>query len=212
MADLPLVSPTKHPLRNPLLDLRQCWKECTKKEKESFDLEPWKESFLGYLTQLCLSGNCTDLQNASRKTDCTCLQDLDLKDEEVDQLFDYLLKYFKMEFQEQRRLILEWKRYAASMKALGSHDGKKHLCFLLPGSWTRRLCKSAIAKLVGKSRHAWSSISKDISPVHGLTLRLADGERPNRSLPKDLTDKLDAYFKNLQQLGAPRATRIVTGF
>ena len=172
MADSALVSPSKKPDKNPFIALRACWKECTKQERESFDLEPWKESFVEYLTRICVSGPCTDLQNPTRRTPCCCLQELDLVDEEVDQLFEYLLQYFKLDFTDQRRLILEWKRYASSFR-IDEVNTKysKHQTYLLPGSSTHRICKSALAKLIGKSRHAWTSINEDQSPVHGLSLQ-----------------------------------------
>ena len=107
---LQLVSPSKDYQKTPLLAFRQCWKSCKSGEQETFDCQPWKEDFEEFLTVSCLSGPCFDLHNPTRRTSCCCMQELDLTDEEKDSLFNYLVMYFKMGFEEQRRLILEWKR------------------------------------------------------------------------------------------------------
>jgi hypothetical protein len=84
--------------------------------------------------------------------------------------------------------------------------GNKNQVFLLPGSSTYKICKSALAKLIGKERHAWDSI-KEKQVHHGLSKR----EAGNRAQDTDMTKRLHEDFKHLQELGAPRATRIVTG-
>jgi hypothetical protein len=164
-----------------------------------------------------VSGPCTtDLQNPTRRTPCCCLQQLDLVDREVDQLFEYLLQYFKLPFTDQRRLILEWKRYAMSFR-IDEVNTKytKHQTYLLPGSSVHRICKSALAKLlvvVGKSRHAWNSITEYACPVHGLSLRKEANHAGHCALPTALQEKLNGYFQLLSQLGGPRATRLVARF
>jgi hypothetical protein len=77
---------------------------------------------------------------------------------------------------------------------------------------SNRICKSALAKLVGKSRHAWNSITEDASPCHSLSLRKEANHAGNRALPTALQEKLNGYFQHLSQLGAPRATQLVAGF
>jgi hypothetical protein len=216
MAESALVSPSKTPDKNPFIALRACWKECTKEERESFDLEPWKESFVAYLTRICVSGPCSDLQNPTRRSPCCCLEALDLVDEEVDQLFEYLLQYFKLDFTDQRKLILEWKQYAASFRIdelLHTTKYSKHQTFLLPGSSTHRICKSALAKLVGKSRHAWTSISENKSPVHGLSLRKQSNHAGNRALPLPLQEKLDSSVLMVcQYLQSCEATQMLLNY
>jgi hypothetical protein len=92
MAPSILVSPPKNKKerkenKHPLWDLSSCWNECTAKEKESFDLQPYRDAFEAWLTRLCLSGPCLDLQNNKRYSKCTCLNNLELSDAEVAKLF-----------------------------------------------------------------------------------------------------------------------------
>ena len=127
--------------------------------------------------------------------------------EEMDQVLNYLVLYCKLEYREQRSLILEWKRYAeiAKFSMEGSaHLQQQHCTFLLPGSNNHRICKNALAQIVGKGRRAWDSIGKTDTVIHGLT-----GMASNNALSSDIRDKLFAYFDGLLTQGAPQATKLV---
>ena len=205
MAALPLVSPQKEHLQHPLLELRRAWNKTKKQEKVDFDFEPWKVELECFLDVLTNSGACTDIHNPGRQINCQCLAELDFKDEEErDNVFDYLFRYARMSWGEQRDLILEWKRYAAGFQA--SCIGNKNRVYLLPGS-TYKICKSALAKLIGKERHAWDSIKEGNVEGHGLSRK----EAGNRAQDSEMTQRLHEYFQKLEALAAPRATRIVTG-
>jgi hypothetical protein len=200
-----LVSPQKEHLQHPLLELRRAWQKATKVERETFDLAPWKEEFACFLDVLCNSGPCTSLHNPGRQINCNCMSELDFVDDnEQDAIFSYLCRYARMTRTEQRVLILEWKRYAAGFQA--SCRGNKNQVYLLPGSSTYKICKSALAKLIGKERYAWDSIKEGGQIEHGLSKQ----EAGNRAQDSDMTERLHEYFKHLQALGAPRATRLVT--
>jgi hypothetical protein len=125
-------------------------------------------------------------------------------EEEQYAIFDYLCRYARVSWSEQRVLILEWKRYAAGFQE--SCRRNKNQVYLLPGSSTYKICKSALAKLIGKERHAWDSI-KEGKMEHGL----AKKEAGNRAQDFEMTERLHEYFKHLEALAAPRATRLVTG-
>ena len=92
-----LVSPQKEHLQHPLLELRKAWQHASKKEKETFDLEPWKEEFACFLDVLCNSGACKSLNNPGRTINCHCMANLDFaNEEEQNAIFDYLFRYARM--------------------------------------------------------------------------------------------------------------------
>ena len=133
------------------------------------------------------------------------MAELGLSDEDKDKVIDYLVMYAKMHRDDQRSLVLEWKRFADVLTGnagkRGAYGGK---VFLLPGT-THLICKNAIAKLVGKKKTAWGSIVYGAARGHGLKNR-----QSNCQLKAEVQDDLHAYFLSLQALGAPRATRLVS--
>ena len=146
-----LVSPVKKKdKRHPLNEFRKEWQRCPKKQQDSFDFEPWREELESFIHLLANSGACEDIHNPGRRINCTCLQDLDFSDEEEQEaIFDYLFQYAKMSWSEQRAIIREWKRYATGFR-ITSGMRNNHQVYLLPGSPTHRICKNALAKLIGK--------------------------------------------------------------
>jgi hypothetical protein len=161
-----LVSPQKEHLQHPLLELCKAWNSCSKKEKAEFDSEPWKREFESFLDVLCNSGSCVDMNNPSRTINCHCMTELDFaNEEEQEAIVNYLFRYARLSWSEQRVLVLEWKRYATAFRS--SFLGNRHRVYLLPGSSTYKICKSALAKLIGKERHAWHSIQEG-KEEHGL--------------------------------------------
>ena len=76
MANLVLASPCKQRGRSPVADLHSCWSECSEKEKDSFDFEPWESDISEFLMLMMNSGCCKDLHNASRETKCLCMEEL----------------------------------------------------------------------------------------------------------------------------------------
>ena len=206
-----LVSPSNKPLRHPLNEFTRCWKQCTKQEQAEFDFEPWRSDYESFLDLLCNSGECVDIHNPGRKTGCNCMGELDLTEGELNSLMNYLFRYARMSWEEQRSLVLEWKRHANLLRFCDNDPSARgqvnvKTVYLLPGSSTHIICKNAIARLVGKSRFAWDSIGKEGKEEHGLTKR----QTGNRSISEKTMDSLHEYFAGLNALGAPRATRIVT--
>jgi hypothetical protein len=130
---------------------------------------------------------CVDIYSKN-PTDCRCLENLDLTEEEAEAAVTYLINYFKLSFSEQRSLVSwEWKRYANILSAeIGEQEDRSSYStkqvYLLPGcSASHRLCRNAIAKLIGKLKHAWSSIGQEGKDIHGLSTK-----KPNNSLPAEL--------------------------
>ena len=105
---------------------------------------------------------------------------------------------------DQRSLILEWKRYSKVFTLdIGERGSYGSKTFLLPGT-THLICQHAIAMIIGKKRSAWSSI-KEGNRGHGLKARPS-----NCRVKPEVEEDLHAYFLSLQELGAPRATRLVS--
>jgi hypothetical protein len=203
----PLVSPASLKAEHPLCEFRRQWNASNKREKEEFDYSEFRAGTLGLLDMLGNAGNCFDVQNPSRRVACSCMANLVLTEEETEATIDYLINFFKLRYEEQRSLILEWKRYSKTFRSFNNDEAlSSHQTYLLPGSSTHRVCKNAIAKLVGKERHAWSSIGKPGKAKHGLA-----EQKGNNSLSEEWEEKLNEYFFSLSKLGAPRATKIVTG-
>ena len=197
------------PVKSPVVGFIACWAECTKKERLEFDFGPWKQAFQDFLMELMNGGPCFDLHNLSRQTKCRCMEKLmiAITPMDMEQVVNYLVLYCKLEYRERRLLILEWKRYAAVAKFSmegAAHRQQQHCTFLLPGSSVHRICKNAIAFIVGKGRRAWDSIGKKESVDHGLC-----GLASNNSLSTSDTDKLWQYFYGLMTQGTPRATKLV---
>ena len=123
-----------------------------------------------------------------------------ITDNDKDKVVDYLVMYAKMPRDDQRTLILEWKRYAKVLVG-NSYRGR---CYLLPGT-THMICKNAIAQLIGKKGYAWDNIIEGEKSSNGLK-----EQRSITSLKPEVEDALHSYFLSLQELGAPRATRLVS--
>jgi hypothetical protein len=103
-----LVSPQKEHLQHPLLELR-AWQCARKKDRETFDLEPWKEEFACFFYVLCNSGACNSLHNPGRSINCHCMvANLDFaNEEEQDAIFNYLCRYARVSWSKQHVLIIE---------------------------------------------------------------------------------------------------------
>jgi hypothetical protein len=159
------------------------------------------ESFLDLLSN---SGSCIDMYNPNHTTRCNCMAELDFaNEEEQEAVFNYLSKYAIMPWCEKRNLVLEWKRCASAFRS--SFMENRNRVYLLPGSSTYKICKNALARIIGKERHAWDSIQEG-KEEHGLAKR----EAGNRGQSSEIIEKLHEYFQRLQELGQPRATKIVT--
>ena len=147
------------------------------------------------------SGECFDLHHQRQQTMCNCMTETrdTITDNELKLVMGYLIIYSQLSWKEQRQLVAEWVRYANSSRFVGKKN------FLLPGISTIRVCRNAIAKIIGKSKVAWNSIGKEGKEGHGLSNR-----KSNNRISDEIEAALHDYFFSLQELAAPRATRLVT--
>ena len=138
-------------------------------------MEPWKSDLDEFFTLLMNRGACPDIHNAPRLTTCTCMVQLQatLTDDDRNVVLAYLVQYAKLEWPRQRHLILEWKKYAEATRLLleGLRRSEQLQVFLLPGSSTHKICKNAMATILGKSKFAMENIGKEGKDVHGLAQR-----------------------------------------
>jgi hypothetical protein len=205
MATPPPVSPANALIDHPLDELHRLWNSSNKAIRETIDIPVFRQETLAYLDMLSNVGPCLDLYNPSLPIDCFCMANLDLTEEEAGDTVDYLINYFKLRFTEQRAIVSEWKRYANTLSTFHEEaNTPTRQVFLLPGTSTHMICKSALAKLIGKSKSAWSSIGEGGKQIHGLSNR-----KSNTGISAEMEVKLNEYFFSLARLGQPRATKIV---
>jgi hypothetical protein len=205
MATPPLVSPGNAVIDHPLDEFRRLWKSSNKATREAIDINVFRDETLAFLDMLSNVGPCLDLYNANDPIDCFCMANLDLTEDEARSTVDYLINYFKLPFQQQRAIVLEWKRYANTLSTFQEQaNSPTRQVFLLPGTSTHMLCKSAIARLIGKSKTAWCSIGVPGKHIHGLANR-----KSNTGISGEMEVKLNEYFFSLTRLGQARATKIV---
>jgi hypothetical protein len=115
------------------------------------------------------------------------MQELGFADEEEQEsVFNYLSKYAILPWGEQRNLVLKWKRYALAFPS--SFVGNRNGVYLLPGSRTYKICKNALAKMIGGECHAWDSIQEGKSK-HSLRKREAGSwEAGNLAQPSNVRE------------------------
>jgi hypothetical protein len=101
--------------------------------------------------------------------------------------------------------VVEWMRCSTMTTGVGAK------CFLLPGSNIHRICRNACAKIIGYNRRTWRRVhhfwDKNIQPAHGLV-----GQTGNRAISAADKMLLVVFFDQMEELGAPRATRLVRDF
>lgn len=173
-------------------------------------MEPWQSDLDEFFTLLMNRGACLDIHHTSRITGCRCMESLQITLTDIDRnkVCKYMMLYARMPWKEQRNLILEWKKYGDATRAMmeGQRRSEKCQVYSLPGSTTHKICRNALATLLGKSKFAWENIEKEGRDVHGLAKR----ETSNFALPQEEIEALHEYLFSLTKLGTPRATKLIT--
>jgi len=196
---------------SPLKAIHQEWYSLSEKKREEIDIftrKEWIEEYLFHLFQT--SSRCFDLDKPLRETRCTCLADLNGPVTLVERqlMAGHLHSFAILDWNGQRHIAMEWMKHAMNVKRF--IRGTK--LYLFPGSSNHTMvCKNAIAKVIGFSRIRWNSIWKCLKdgvplPLHGHHGRGGS----NRSCKDESTmDALKIFFKFVETLAAPRATRLV---
>jgi hypothetical protein len=188
--------------KHPVCSLWKAWKGSNKKERKSFDFEPFRESFSKYLEDLKGEEFCYDLFHSKQQLTCTCMSSMPLVGEELGRVVSALVRFSIKTKLERNYLLAEWIRYARSFQGVGR--GTK--AYLLPGG-NRFICQHALARVCGMKSYAWRGLCKKvrdgIALDHGLT-----GRDSNRASIES-QGWLESFLSRLEEQGVPRATRMV---
>jgi hypothetical protein len=188
--------------KHPVCSLWKAWKGSNKKERKSFDFEPFRESFSKYLEDLKGEEFCYDLFHSKQQLTCTCMSSMPLVGEELGRVVSALVRFSIKTKLERNYLLAEWIRYARSFQGVGR--GTK--AYLLPGG-NHFICQHALARVCGMKSYAWRGLCKKvrdgIALDHGLT-----GRDSNRASIES-QGWLESFLSRLEEQGVPRATRMV---
>jgi hypothetical protein len=190
--------------RHPISFLWKQWKRSNKKERQEFDFDGYRHLFDVYLQEIQNEPHCIDVFHTGRERKCTCMRDLkfDESTDELERVVNALIRFGMKTKLERNQLMGEWIRYAEAYQG----DTKRLLCYLLPGG-NQFICQHALARVCGMKSYAWRGLCKKVragqSLEHGLV-----GKKSNRS-NSDVNEWMDCFLSNLEEQGAPRATRLV---
>jgi hypothetical protein len=177
--------------------------------KSAFDAEEAAAKLKLFPTHLISQPFCREL-NSQSLTKCTCLsglQDNGNEDVDISPTVDYLISFASRSIEDQQRIVMEWIKYAKLFSTGAPAEEKLH-CFLLPGSTeSYKVCKNALARMIGFGRKKWETINSLVAnntmPTHGL-----------RGIPSNNTNpgvykKLHFLFEQLKEHATPSATRFI---
>jgi hypothetical protein len=91
MASKPLVSPSKASIKHPLDEFRKQWNASSHEGKEQFDYSEAISCTEDFFTLMVNSRKCMDLYNPGSRVACTCMEQLELSNEEVGRFTTYLI-------------------------------------------------------------------------------------------------------------------------
>ena len=188
----------------------------TAKGWKEFDEMGARREQMQLLESLMFERQCIDVMNTTRGfTDCDCLNHAaaSLTPLETVSFGEAMYGMLKKPRKEIDQNVIEWINYANARRhdLIGRPRHEQQRVYLLPGAWKHRVCKNAIASLCGYGRKGWERVTKaakeGILPQHGLA-----GQTSNRLKRYDHGPMLHAFFARVEQMAAPRATRVVRCF
>lgn len=196
-------------LSHPVHVLWNNFKKVKKSDKKAFDFSPYRIRFNDFLSTLQLEESCRDVYVPKRHCKCTCLKDLTLDIVDTHGFCNYMVTYSTKKECDRKDILVEWIKYAHAREgeALSGKYAYTLHCFLLPGTTRQLICTHALARIVGKNKDAWGTVSNAAKFGYSLTHGLV-GQAGNRVMV-DSEKVMSDYLSELQELGAPRATRIV---
>ena len=184
------------------------WGKLTKKQRSSFDLVAAAKRIFGSVEEQLWTDHCKDLHKPKRDTNCTCMSELRnvIDKEEKKAIVEYLMNFAKMEATQQRTILAEWMKYAGERPSKEGKESELSRNYLLPGTF-HRICKNAVARMVGRGKDAWMRIQNHLGAGSSLKHGLA-GRKGNKAC-QVYEERLELFFDELLLLGEPRATRLV---
>jgi hypothetical protein len=89
-----LVSPSNAPTVHPLYAFRDEWNKTSKAGRQSFGYAAIRAETMAFLDTISNLGPCVDMLSRN-PSDCFCMANLDLTEDEAEATVDYLIDYFK---------------------------------------------------------------------------------------------------------------------
>ena len=148
---------------------------------------------------------------ANRPAACTCLHDAKLTAEQIDDAAQFLMQFALLSKDQQRTLIVQWVTFSVAQKKqrFGQNLAHQTRTYVLPGT-SAAICRNTVQQLVGYGARAWKSCVQlaasgvqDAAGSHGLT------GKPGNRTNQELVDLMHGFFKDMEGLAGPRATRLV---
>jgi hypothetical protein len=192
--------------RSPLVLIHRSRKQLRKKAPNSSSEVHYKNEIRLFLERQQEAGACVDKKHAERDSNCACVFDLEVSEEEATNIEAYLYSFALLERTEQQTLIIEWIKYGENIgRGLMRGDPRRLMKYLLPGT-QRLICKEALTLLLGYGQVAWQTVEtmakKNVAPQHGNT-----GLQNAKNIWQEVA--LEEFFKELLLQAHPRATVVI---
>jgi hypothetical protein len=188
--------------KHPVSSLWKAWKGSNKKQRSTFDFQPFRENFQAYLFELKEEDYCFDVSHTGRQSSCTCMRVMPLVGTELARVLSALVRFSTKTKLERNHQMAEWIRYANCYQS----QGRGVKAYLLPGG-SHLICQNALSRVCGMKSYAWRGLCKKVRDGvaldHGLT-----GKNSNRADPES-QEWMDSFLSRLEEQGIPRATRVV---
>jgi len=201
----------KDQVQSLVAEIHSLYRKCKLSEKENFLADPrWKNKLSEMIVAMSQEPHCVDLYNPNRGKKCTCMRDVDFTDEVKERVANALFRFALLDYESRHLLVLSWIRYANIMAENIRQQKQKQLVYILIGTDTTLICRSAISRMVGFGKAKWRGLLQHLKdgtlPGHALK-----GMAPNKTDPAKV-QLLDTFFEEMESLALPRATRIVRTF
>jgi hypothetical protein len=188
--------------KHPVSCLWKAWKGSNKRERKSFDFQPFRASFATYLSDVRGEEYCYDVFHGRTQLTCTCMSTMPLEGDELEKVVSALVSFSTKTKLERNYLLADWIRYARCSQ----DSGKGPKAYLLPGG-NHFVCQHALSRVCGMKSYAWRGLCKKVRDGvaldHGLTGK--DSNRANL----EAQVWMDSFLSRLEEQAAPRATRTV---
>jgi hypothetical protein len=188
----------KHPVSS-------LWKACkgsNKKERKTFDFEPFRESFETYVKEVQQEEFCYDVFHTKQQVTCTCMSSISLVVEELDRVVLALVQFLIKTKWERNYLLAGWIWYERCFQRAGR--GTK--AYLLSGG-NHFVCQHALSRVCEMKSYSWRGLWKKVCDGIALNHGLTGKDSIRASLESQ--EWIDAFLLRLEEQGVPRATRMV---
>jgi hypothetical protein len=141
--------------KHPISCLWKAWKGSNKKERKSFDFQPFRESFQTYLAEVRGEEFCYDVFHRKQQLMCTCMSTMPLEGDELEKVLLALIIFSTKTKLERNYVLAEWIWYARCLQDLG----KGPRAYLLPGG-NHFVCQHALSRVSGIQKYHVFTVNK----------------------------------------------------